>query len=862
MFSKKTAKKIKRRLIVLAVVAVVVVSAYLWTTRGSIYDFTHLVRRADFGTGTEFTPIPGIAAPAGMVTAADNDILSLFIHTETSAIAVLDKRNGFIWHSMPPDGHSDPLANPFERGVMQSLVGFTYFDERNRQRSEWTFSGSAEHGQFTLESIPNGIRIIYHVGDAALGVDAIPKFLTPERFEERVIALLDDNSDIRFLRGQFTPSRTHEGFMELSDAIRDHAVNSERIIRIFEQIGYTQEELEADSAAANHEIIVADDFFTFQMEFVLQDDTLVMNIPLHEFDSGDNRLASIEFMRYFGAGASNEEGYLFVPSGSGALIHFNNGKTNEEMYRGVVYGLDPILYLDRQQIITPVRMPVLGIKRDNAAMVAWVDSGSALAMINADVAGRNNSFNTAWFSFTIREHTMLAMMGAHSDADMTVVQPIAFDGDITIKYRFLAGDEANYVGMAHGFQRALVERGELTRLSDDMANIPFYLDILGAVERQRFFLGTPYIGIEAMTTYQQAKTIVDRLNEGGVHNIHMRWRGWFNREGLNHHGVRNINWIRAVGNQSDMRALDDLLAAGGGQLYPAVNFQTTNFNSRNINRALEVARDPAGMQGIMSTYRRELARFRNSPYNTGWFLLTNPGVLPFHVDRFIPQFERININALALNDMGNVLTSSMYRRNAVDRESSRMIAMQEMARLSDTFGQLLIVGGNDYSLGAANHLIDIPMGMDRHYILDQEIPFYQIVVHGFIDFAGAPVNSREVQDAQGALLNMLATGSAPHFAWSYAPGSALAFTPFTEFYTVHYKNWIDTAIEQYHTVNDVFRYLRTQRIVGHEILSETANRSVTVTIYEGGTRVYVNTTHTDFETGSFIVPARRYYVVR
>ena len=39
---------------------------------------------------------------------------------------------------------------------------------------------------------------------------------------------------------------------------------------------------------------------------------------------GTNKIKSIEFLPYFGAGGMNEDGYLFVPDGSGALIYFNN----------------------------------------------------------------------------------------------------------------------------------------------------------------------------------------------------------------------------------------------------------------------------------------------------------------------------------------------------------------------------------------------------------------------------------------------------------------------------------------------------------------------------------------------------------
>lgn len=48
----------------------------------------------------------------------------------------------------------------------------------------------------------------------------------------------------------------------------------------------------------------------------------------------------IDLLEYFGAAGPEEEGYMFVPDGSGALIMFNNGKVNAPAYIGYVYGED------------------------------------------------------------------------------------------------------------------------------------------------------------------------------------------------------------------------------------------------------------------------------------------------------------------------------------------------------------------------------------------------------------------------------------------------------------------------------------------------------------------------------------------
>jgi hypothetical protein len=865
---RKKLHKIKFQLIFILIIALLGVGLYWNAERRTYYDFTHLTQRVDYGEGREFAPVAGVTALAAgksgeMLPVADNAVLTLYIDPLDSNFAVLDKRNGHIWHSSPPGVDADMRANSFEKGIMRSLFGFRYYDEQRRRFTKWSYQDGAENEQFTLESIPNGVRILYEIGDTSLGIDACPRFIEAGRFEERFLSRLENPSDVRFLSQRaYQPSRTLEGFVEMPSGMRTNAVNIERMLAIFEELEYTLEELMEDNEAAGYEMEVELDFFAIQLEIILNDDTLTLNLPLDKIEtSGEENLFFMEIMKYFGAGANDEEGYILVPAGSGGLIDFNNGKINEETFISAVYDLDPIMNVIKPQITEPVRLPVFGIKKDNAAVVAWLSSGNAMATVNADVAGKINSYNIAWYTFLLRDHMMMTMAGG-SETDMTIVQQQTYDGDITLHYRFIANEDANYTGMALAYQRALIEDGTLTPLAP-AENTPFYLSIIGGVDKTKFILGTPYTAIEPMTTYKEANEILDILNHVGVHNINMRWLGWFNR-GVNHDVAKKINWTRSVGSKDEMRGLNDRLKADGGGFYPSVNFQMTAWATRNLTRSYEVARDPAGFQGMISNVSREFLRTTNSRYNSDWFLIIHPGVLPFHIDKFIPAYNKLGIDNLALYDLGDVLSESIYRKNTVDREHSRLIAAEQLERLGMNTGSIMISGGNDYALSVADHIIDAPIELDRYYLVDHEVPFYQIVMHGFMDYAGRPVNTREVQDVDMATLNMLATGAAPHYLWSYQPTRQIEFTPYERYYSTQYENWMGAAAEQYRLYNEIYKDLRTLRITGHEILSESSSHTsaVTVTEFENGTRIYVNTTRESYLADGYMVPAMGYYVHR
>jgi len=653
----------------------------------------------------------------------------------------------------------------------------------------------------------------------------------------------------------------------MSDGIRSGA-NAERLVRIFGEIGYTEEELDYDHAMSGYECEMSRDIIVLYVEFTLDGSDLVTNIPLSRLDMPEDVgvLRTLDVMRFFGAASLADEGFLLVPSGSGALIEFNNGRYAEDRFTAPVYGIDFVATYSVPQNLQSVRLPILGINKGHAAIVAQVENGAALATVNADVSGRTNAFNYAWFNFTIRnsQRVDIGLSGNFNMSSMTFIQPAAYENDITIRYHIIAGDQTGgnvtLGDMAHVYQQHLVGRGILSPLTGNMERT-FYLDIIGAADMQTHTLGIPHMTLEIMTSFEEANYILDILNAGGVNNVQMLLHGWFNR-GINHDVAKNVNPIRGLGSQRQMQELHERLEAGGGALAPAVNFALTNFDSRRFNNTFEAARDISGRMSIMTRVSRDMRTINFSSHRNDWFYLISPTVLPFHVDSFIPAYSRnVGINSLALTDFGDILTESQYRRNPVDREHSRLISTEQIDRLGREFPNLVVFGGNDYSLRYAAHLVDVPIRADWFYIIDHDVPFYQMVMHGFIEFAGAPVNLQTNPDPLGSLLNSMATGASPRFTMTAQPTRMFQFSPHERMYSTHYENWVNVAIGHYRIFNETYRNLRTERITDFVVLHGNIADSVTVTKFSNGTRIYVNNTLHPFEVGELHIPPQDFVVI-
>ena len=71
------------------------------------------------------------------------------------------------------------------------------------------------------------------------------------------------------------------------------------------------------------------------------------------------------------------------------------------------------------------------------------------------------------------------------------------------------------------------------REAADRDNIPFYLQLVGSISEKKHVMGIPYQALEALTTFDEAKTIMNQMNQRDIDNIKLKYAGWFNG-GLDH----------------------------------------------------------------------------------------------------------------------------------------------------------------------------------------------------------------------------------------------------------------------------------------------------------------------------------------
>ena len=102
-------------------------------------------------------------------------------------------------------------------------------------------------------------------------------------------------------------------------------------------------------------------------------------------------------------------------------------------------------------------------------------------------------------------------------------------------------------------------------------------------------------------------------------------------------------------------------------------------------------------------------------------------------------------------------------------------------------------------------------------IIDARIPLYQMILHGCVNYSTELLNYDDSEDMTLSVLQMIETGSSPHYMFTQEKSSRMKDTGMNQFYATTYDVWKGEAVEIYNRVNEALKYVSGAEMVGHEI---------------------------------------------
>ena len=792
----------------------------------------------------------------------ENDYLKFEMDGKTTTFTVLQKNTGKIWYSNPPGAMTDKLALVKEKNNMMSTLLLKYSTENGSDDTYDTYTNSVKRNFYNVIQKGNEITVNYTVGQ--MDREYIFPFVMYQDDFDKWTEGLTKTQKSAVGRAYHKYNKSSFKGAELADMLEKYPeMENQNLYLVFENVqthvkvqmeelfgkqGFTYEDYLNNKELYKESNIKEVPAFNVSIIYKLDGNNLSVKVPFNEISYRlKYPITQLSVLPYFGAGGPEDEGYMLIPEGGGSIIRFNNGKTKQNGYYADCYGWD--YAMERKAVITETRAayPVFGISYPDSSMLSVIEKGAEYAGITAEIAGKLGSYNYIRADYKML-HREQYEVTARSQSAQFVYEP-QLPQEEYIEQSFIFVNSGSYVDMAKAYRSKLFAKSS----KQNNKNVPVAVEIIGAIEKKQQIAGMPKVRPYKLTSYKEAGEIINDIEALGIKDVNYKLSGFING-GIRQKIMKKVSFIKVLGGKSGFKKMLKTAKAGSGKIYLDGAVQTA-YRS-NIFDGFFSYRDSAR---FVSDELCELSEYTpiwygKDPDRDTYYLLNNK-LRNKGADKFIKKAAKLKLDGISFRDNGNLLSSDFNDRCALTRaqETKNQIAKFDAAEEKGL--SVMINGGNEYAVTKAGFITNMPLHGNQYAIIDATVPFYQIALHGYVNYAGSPVNLAYEKDQ--IILESAEAGAGLQFSFIKASERELQETNYTEYYASCYEGWKERLTDVYQEYNSKMAPVMNSLIKNHEYVSE----NVTKTTYENGYAVYVNFSYKNYITpsGKFI-PERDYRV--
>ena len=561
--------------------------------------------------------------------------------------------------------------------------------------------------------------------------------------------------------------------------------------------------------------------------------------------------------------------------GQDYAYHTISGK-HQETIRYPAFGL--VSYNDENKVVTDyttikedavydddgnvVKMPTYGTKTIKTAekrgYFAVIEEGDAMAEISSVHMSSTTIYNAVKMTFYPRPKDSYNMSDAISVGSNTTIEVTSkrkYVGNYKVRYFMLSDDglaekagldsyyECSWLGMAVAYRDYLEKIGVISRLAKTNNNIPLYIETYGALKTTEKILSIPVDVMTPLTTFENIGTMYSELStniaeamqklvsdgenvgtttssDEAFNIIKFKLTGFANG-GMTSTVPYHLNWESAVGGAAGFKKLVAYAKEQGFGIFP--DFDFAYINKTDVFDGVDLKNDAVKTIDNRYTSRREW----DAAYQTyvGYYQLA---VTPSSYDKFVSKLTSNYIKydpiGISVSTLGSDLNSDFNEDDPLNREDSKEYTIDALKKISElTNGdgnrvEVMTDGGNAYTWKYVDYILNMPLNSSRFNKSSNAVPFIGVVLHGYVDFAGTPIN--EEGDIEYAFLKAVENGASIYFTLAYQNTQKLKENSrLSQHYSIIYDIWKEDLVDLYVELNNLLCDLQDKIIIGHEFLT-------------------------------------------
>ncbi len=566
------------------------------------------------------------------------------------------------------------------------------------------------------------------------------------------------------------------------------------------------------------------------VEYTIDDDSFnVQVIPTNIIEgTEDNDILTVGLSPMFCSAKNDSDSYVVVPSGSGAVMYTDVRANNvARNYSGEVYGDDPTVEMyEKLSNIEEARLPMFGVVEGNRAVCAIIESGKEKCTINAQTGDPITGYSCAYITCQVRGYNRpIAIVLAERVRIRTHIKnELTFKEPIRVSYYAMSGNDANYTGIAECYRDYLISQ---KGMSTEAENSLLYTQILGGFQSDELFLGLPYKKTRSLTSYKEATEMVKQLSEVASGDMVVDMIG-FGNTGV---AAGEIGGgFDLTGVNGNKKALNGFLSAAselGARTFFDFDIVRFTKSANGFGETAVTANNASSKQYRynLSTKLREMDDF---------YYLLQRSQLQKAADKTSDTADKYGITGIGLESLGSIAYSDYYEEQYYNKGNMDSQVTEIIASLKKDGKTVVVNKANDYAAVAADLILDVPTKSNMSSSLDKDIPLYQIVFKGYVEFANESINTAQNMTTQ--YLKAIECGSGLSFTLSANYSEDTIYSNEAVFYATLFEDNKDLIQSLISSSSAYLNAVKSAKITSHS----TVAADVSKTVFDNGVYVYVN----------------------
>lgn len=572
--------------------------------------------------------------------------------------------------------------------------------------------------------------------------------------------------------------------------------------------------------------------------YELTDDGVSVSLEIAGITEGKNKIIKVSFLPFFASAKNADGNYLFVPSGSGALINTQKADGTTVFYSEPVYGEDMTVQPIYRTVNTEsVRMPVFGAKNGENSLFAIITEGDDIADICATAGDSQYGYSGVYASFNLRGSSSQNIKGL-SNKNSSLIKysdRIVSLKKATAAYIPLKGEKSDYNGMAETYRNYLANN---KGLKSDVSVTDAVLNVYGGAKLKKLFCGIPYNTFSVMTKISDTEKIIDELNKSGI-SLAVNLQG-FGSDGVDSEKIGGgFSIERKLGTKKQLAALNKKCSDNGVDLF--YDFSTALYSKSSSGFSVRSsATEPSGIRAKVYPYTL-VVREQDT---TDKSFLAGRDLLTKSTEKIISTAKKFGISGIGLSDISSISYSDYRSSDYYCKANTALDAEKAIKAVTGKKYKTFGMSANSYAAAKLDYIFNTPVKSSKYNLIDRDIPFYQMVFRGSSVITGETVNLSE--EPEIAFLNSVSLGCALGFSVCGQVDISLVKAGGYSFAAQSVYSGISDKIKQYSAeIKPVL-----EKIGGSYISSYERNGDIAVTYFSNGLVVAVNfgkeTTNTDY----------------